>query len=282
MKDTSASPVGTSPTDLPGVLVSPDWLGARLEHSELRLLDLRDAESYATGHIPGAVHFDLSSIGTTLHGCESMLVGADVFESLVAERGVSNGDVIVAYDDQWGLAAARLVWAFHRYGHPAVAALDGGWDRWVDEDGRVSTEGGAVSAKRFVARENPAVFADTEWIAERIDTGAIGLLDTRSPGEFEGGHLPGAVSWDWFTSVPPGSWRISREPAELRGEWSALGLDPRDEVVVYCGSGMRAAHTYLVLRHAGFERVRLYDGSWQEWAMKMEATSEAGGDTHDD
>jgi len=68
--------------------------------------------------------------------------------------------------------------------------------------------------------------------------------------------------------VPVGSWECSRDPEALRSELAGLGVHPSDEVVVYCRSGMRAAHTYVVLRHAGFPRVRLYDGSWQEWSAK--------------
>ena len=59
-----------------------------------------------------------------------------------------------------------------------------------------------------------------------------------------------------------------RDPEVLESELATLGVRPSDDVVVYCRSGMRAAHTYLVLRHAGFPSVRLYDGSWQEWTMR--------------
>ncbi|MDH3422631.1 MAG: rhodanese-like domain-containing protein, partial [Gemmatimonadota bacterium] len=77
------------------------------------------------------------------------------------------------------------------------------------------------------------------------------------------------LSWDWFNAVPPGSWDCARDPEELRDEWEALGIGPTQEIVVYCRSGMRAAHTYVVLKHAGYPRVRLYDGSWQEWSVKV-------------
>jgi thiosulfate/3-mercaptopyruvate sulfurtransferase len=30
--------------------------------------------------------------------------------------------------------------------------------------------------------------------------------------------------------------------------------------------GMRAADLYFALRLLGYERVRIYDGSWQEWS----------------
>jgi len=103
-------------------------------------------------------------------------------------------------------------------------------------------------------------------------------LDTRTQAEFDEGHLPGATCWDWFNAVPDGSWNCSRDPDELRSELAELGVHPSDEIVAYCRSGMRAAHTYVVLRHAGFPRVRLYDGSWQEWSMRREPDPAKGDD----
>ncbi|MBV9920342.1 MAG: hypothetical protein JOY78_05735 [Pseudonocardia sp.] len=44
------------------------------------------------------------------------------------------------------------------------------------------------------------------------------------------------------------------------------GLHPTaDTVTYYCQGGVRAAHTALAFRLAGFERVRVYDGSWAPW-----------------
>lgn len=262
----------TAARDLPGLLVEPSWLAERLGNPGLRTVDLRDSDAYASGHIPGALHLDLAELGSSAAGLDSVLVPPAEFSGLMAGCGISNGDTIVAYDDQWGLAAARLVWALHHYGHAEVAVLDGGWDRWREEGGAAASGEEPVTPGRFEATPRADVYADTGWIARRIAAGAAALLDTRTPVEFEEGHVPGAVSWDWFNAVPAGSWNVSRDPEELRAEWRALGLDPSEEVTVYCASGMRAAHTYLVLRNAGFTRVRLYDGSWQEWSMKIEGT----------
>ena len=120
----------------------------------------------------------------------------------------------------------------------------------------------------FEVHPNPDVAADHEWIAEGVVRGDVSFLDTRSRAEFDQGHLPGARCWDWFNAVPAGSWECSRDPEALRSELATLEVRPSEEVVVYCRSGMRAAHTYVVLRHGGFGRVRLYDGSWQEWSMR--------------
>ena len=255
---------------LPGLLIDPSWLRDQLRHPRLRTVDLRDSDAYASGHIPGAAHLDLGRLGSSVAGCDNVILPAAAFGDLMARLGISNGDAVVAYDDQWGLAAARLLWALHYYGHSSVAVLNGGWDRWRDEGG-ASVEGTEpVTPGRFEASPNAEVYADFEWMTDRVRAADAVLLDTRTPGEFDRGHLPGAISWDWFNAVPADAWDASRDPADLRAEWGALGLNPSDEVAVYCRSGMRAAHTYMVLRNAGFARVRLYDGSWQEWAIKME------------
>jgi thiosulfate/3-mercaptopyruvate sulfurtransferase len=235
----------------------------------LRVIDLRDAGAHAIGHVPGAASFELADLGSTVAGLDNVILPAPEFSRLMAACGTSNDDTVIAYDDQWGLAAARLVWALNYYGHDRVAVLDGGWDRWLAEGCPVTEGEERIAQGTFEAEVRAEVYADADWIARRIESGHTVLLDTRTQGEFDRGHLPGAICWDWFNAVPAESWNVSRDPEELRGEWKGMGFDASDEVTVYCRSGMRAAHTYLVLRNAGFSRVRLYDGSWQEWSMKM-------------
>ena len=283
---------------MPGILVDPEWLGEHMGDPYVRIVDLRDREAYSGGHIPGAVQLDLEDLGENRDGCDNVVLGPPEFERLMARLGISNRDTVVAYDDHWGLPSARLIWALHYYGERSVGVLNGGWDRWQEEgrpttdetgtdgpgmdgpgtDGR-GTDGPVTDGPRadgaalgpadgFEAHPTPDVAADYEWISGGVARGDVSLLDTRSDAEFAQGHLPGAKSWDWFNAVPTGSWECSRDPGALRSELEALGVHPSDEVVAYCRSGMRAAHTYVVLRHAGFPRVRLYDGSWQEWSMR--------------
>ena len=255
---------------LPGLLVDPDWLGDHVGDARLRIVDLRDSDAYTDGHIPRAVQLDLEDLGHHLDGCDNVLLPPAEFERAMARLGISHRETVVAYDDHWGLPAARLIWALRHYGVRTVGVLNGGWDRW-QEEGRPTSGGSgsdgpaAESTGGFVARPDPDVAADYEWIVSVVARGGVTLLDTRSQAEFDQGHLPGAVSWDWFNAVPAGSWECSREAGELRSELAALGVHPSDEVVAYCRSGMRAAHTYVVLLNAGFGRVRLYDGSWQDW-----------------
>ncbi len=266
---------------LPGLLVDPDWLEDHVRHQRLRIVDLRDPEAYSGGHIPGAAQLDLEDLGENRGGLDNVVSDPADFERLMVRLGISNGDTVVAYDDHWGLPSARLIWALHYYGERSVGVLNGGWDRWQEEgrpmtgvptsDGpapEYSGDGASEGRASFVVHANPDVSADFEWITDRVAREDVVFLDTRSQAEFDQGHLPGAKSWDWFNAVPAASWECSRDPEVLESELATLGVRPSDDVVVYCRSGMRAAHTYLVLRHAGFQRVRLYDGSWQEWTMR--------------
>jgi len=256
-------------TTLPGILVPPSWIADRLDDGSLRLVDLREADAYALGHIPGAVQLDLPRLGTRDGTRDNILLAPEPFSELMEALGISTDDVVVAYDDQWGLAAARLVWALHYYGHPAAGLLDGGWDRWTDE-GRPVAEGAPSPGRgTFRAAANADLGVEIEWLRTVVGRPDPVIVDTRTPAEYEKGHVPGAHSWDWFNAVPAGSWDATRDPEELRAEWRELGIEAEREIVVYCRSGMRAAHTWVALKHAGFPRVRLYDGSWQEWSATM-------------
>jgi thiosulfate/3-mercaptopyruvate sulfurtransferase len=43
-------------------------------------------------------------------------------------------------------------------------------------------------------------------------------------------------------------------------------VTPDREVITYCGRGYAGACGLLALKLLGYERARLYDGSWAEWS----------------
>ena len=79
--------------------------------------------------------------------------------------------------------------------------------------------------------------AKLQAMAQALQRGGL-LVDVRSPGEFAGGHLPGAIN------VPLGS----RDPR--------LHDQPKETpVVLYCASGSRSAMAARGLRKEGFAEV---------------------------
>ena len=57
-----------------------------------------------------------------------------------------------------------------------------------------------------------------------------------------------------------------KSASELKQMLRATGLKTEDEIVTYCTAGMRSAHMALMMRLAGFGKVRNYDASFYEWA----------------
>lgn len=251
---------------LPALIVTPAWLARRLHNPALCLLDVREAANYQEGHIPGAIQLDLSSFSRIRDGIPGMLLSEAEFAEKAGQLGISHRKTVVIYDDNWGLPAARVLWSLTCFGHENVAVLTGGIDRWREEKLPTTTKSARPAPEVFQPQFRDEHLATQLWLQQHLGDPNLVLLDTRAAGEYDAGHLPGAIRWDWINGVPLGSWDAVRPAEELRSEFASLGVTPEREVVTYCRSGARAAHTYLLLRHLGFIRVRLYDGSWLEWS----------------
>ncbi|MSP12659.1 MAG: sulfurtransferase [Chloroflexi bacterium] len=251
---------------LPGVIVTPEWLGNALSHPDLRLVDLRSRESYDDAHIPGAVWLDLKDLAGTIDGVPGMLLPPDAYAKQIGRLGIDQDSVVVLYDENWGMPAARVLWSLARYGLSQAAVLTGGWDRWQEEGRSQTAEVPEMRSAHFVPQADDSQVAERSWLLRRLEQGDLILIDTRAPAEYNQGHIPGSLCWDWVNGIPAHGWDTLGPEAELRTRLAELGVTPDREVVTYCRSGARAAHTYLLLRHLGFPKVRLYDGSWLEWS----------------
>lgn len=255
---------------LPGLLVTTEWLSDSLSNPALRLLDVRTFEHFAEGHLPRAVHVDLSTLSTTIADVPGMLLPPTLFAAKMNQLGIHPGSTVVVYDDNWGLAAARVLWALHRYGFNQVALLTGGWDQWRAEERQIVAMGEDTVSGQFTPCSIDSVLAEREWLLAHLGNPDVVIVDTRGSKEYADGHLPGAINWDWMNAVPVAGWNALRPAQELLIELASAGITPDKEIVTYCRSGVRAAHTYWALRQLGYPRVRNYDGSWLEWQSRAE------------
>ena len=99
------------------------------------------------------------------------------------------------------------------------------------------------------------------------------FLDTRTPEEYRGinvralrgGHIPGAVNFNWLDAIDQAR-NLRLKPAEdLRRLLEAAGAGPDKEVIAYCQTHHRSSHTYVVLKSLGYPRIKGYPGAWSEW-----------------
>lgn len=260
----------------PSLLISGQELASQLAQSSLRLLDARRPEQYAVGHIPGAVNLPLAAITRTVDGVPEMLAPHAELEEALGQRGVAREAQVVIYDEFGGIQAARLFWAFHYLGHPRVSVLNGGFALWQREGQPISREVARSEATRYRGESRPDRVATRAWVLVHLQDPSVVLVDARSPEEFTGavpgqdikrpGHIPGAANMDWVRNLTQAEPRQFKAGAELAQLYQEAGMSPEKEIVVYCRTGVRASHAYFVLRLLGYPRVRLYDGSYLEWA----------------
>jgi thiosulfate/3-mercaptopyruvate sulfurtransferase len=263
--------------DLP-LILDPDVLEPLLGREGLLIVDLSKESLYRQVHIPGAVHLDYPKIVANQKPVHGLLPDIDYLADLLGKIGIGNNTRVVAYDDEGGGKAGRLLWTLEALGQQRISLLDGGLNAWINEGHRRDSEPVIPSPADFTPNLNSGVIADAEYIMANLDNPQLLLLDARSPEEFSGskryaergGHIPGAVNWDWMEAMDKERNLHLRPEDELLQILATLGATPDKEAVVYCHTHHRSSYTYIVLKHLGFQRVRGYPGSWSDWGNRQD------------
>jgi thiosulfate/3-mercaptopyruvate sulfurtransferase len=268
------------------VWVDAAWLSTRLHDAKIALIDMSDDDDqYQRFHLPGARRLAYSSLVKTRKP-DGVKVRLDDHElaALLGRIGITRDQHVVIYDDVGGLNAGRLFWELERIGHRAVSVLDGGLVQWI-LGGRkvVNNAPKPVPAAYRIdgkGRANEATLTDVKTASAN---GGL-LLDVRSEEEYVGkmlksrtGHVPGARFWPWEQGVNFDNGFVRQREDTLRASLKQANAgDPKAPVIAYCRSGHRAAQTYLTLRGLGYESVRLYANSMNEYGQARDAPLKSG------
>lgn len=270
------------------LLLTPPQLDAEVRDGHVPLLlDLRPAEQYASGHLPGAVHLDLLGISLIDTDPAPLKAFFWIIEHLFAERGVTAERPVVLYEETTGTRAARAFWFLEFFGHPDVRVLDGGARAWTAAGLPLSHDHPAPKPSSWKGERRTELLATWSDVRDRLGAGTTTILDTRSDAEHSGalvraargGAIPGAVHLEWKDSVAGDG---TLKPAgQLERMFESKGVTRDREVITYCQGGYRAAHSYLALRRLGYPRIRNYLGSWKEWGDRTDLPVETPGHASD-
>ena len=257
------------------LLVSVDWLKKNVEDSKLLLIDTRNKDAYTNDHIPGAIHMDwkvFSDMKAPRGKGFAVLLSVEELTEKFQAYGLEPGRTIVTYADPngWG-EDGRIVWMLRMAGLTDSKILDGGWPAWKSGEGIVTREETLPTPGTFeIENFDTDMLATTEWIRTEFEN--IKILDVRTKKEFDGatdykeprgGHITGAIHIPWTDFLNIDS--TVKNQAEIEAILTRSGIDKDDNIVAYCTSGIRSAHTALVLRMAGYEKAKNYDASINEW-----------------
>jgi thiosulfate/3-mercaptopyruvate sulfurtransferase len=258
------------------MLISTEELALALGQRPLALIDAENAESYQRAHIPGALNLHYMDLEDAEENAKTGLpihpgLGALKFGTL----GIRRDTEVVVYDSGNGRGASAVRYILHFLGHGRVSVVDGGFRKWLKE-GRPVTQATPQPVKAtYLPQPHDEWALKTEALkAEAFKGHGALLLDARSIGEYAGkdaggakqaGHIPGAKSLPW--NLLGGELATFKTPEEMRRVLLDAGITPDKEIVTYCNPGLgRSTFLRMALEQLGYDKVKVYPGSWIEWA----------------
>ncbi|HKX00636.1 MAG TPA: rhodanese-like domain-containing protein [Bryobacteraceae bacterium] len=217
-RDAEINRTGAAPlAELPPLQALDAYAVLRLQQNGAVVLDTRPTAQFGAGHIPGSVHIALSGQYAAWAGT---IIGLET-------------DLILVAEDAEHLTESRLRLA--RVGIERIAGyLEGGIETWK--------------------RENLALEQVPQLTVQDLDSllrekkDQIQVLDVRRQGEWEEGHIDGAML------------KPLNQLARMMDE-----LDAARPVAVHCKSGYRSSVASSLLRRAGFRQILNVTGGFDAW-----------------
>lgn len=265
------------------LLIEPHILAEHLTDPYLLILDLCSPQLYGRAHIPGAVHLPYSRLSYTQPPPGALPPLAQL-EQVLSDVGYRADQHIIAYDDEGGGWAGRLIWVLDCIGHTHYSYLNGGLQAWLQEQLPVEAMPNHPTPTSVQLTINQHGNVDKHNILEHLTDAERIIWDARSAEEYsgtrafaqKGGHIPGAVSYEWTRAMDRNRGLRLRPLDEIKTELAAIGITADKEIVTHCQTHHRSGFTYLLGKILGFPNIKAYPGSWAEWGNDPETPVEAG------
>ena len=274
----------------PELIVETDWLAHHLGDPDVRVIDATTHLMPATGkpydivsgradfekaHIPGAGFIDIDEdiSDASQHPLHFMLPSNEHFAAAMRAQGIGESTLVVCYSSANHWWATRLWWMLRVYGHDRAAVLNGGFQKWQREQWPIESgpQRAATPATSFKAHKRSEMVAAKADVLAAIGAGDTCTLNALRPEQHAGtggsvygrpGHITGSVNVAALNMVDADN---TFKPAAELAELMRPALD-KPHVITYCGGGIAATSTTLILTMLGHDSVRVYDASLTEWA----------------
>jgi len=252
--------------------IDAGWLASHLDDENLIIIDSRGILPYRFGHIKNAMPMGVEKVISTDENGSYLVIAPQVAEQIFTSMGIDDTKVVIVYGEYPDPSLARIVWTLIYFGHSNVKILDIGFENWLQSGYPVTkdfeTKNAATKPDRgFVAHVRTTERADAQFIYQEKDKPETTIIDARTPQEHLHARIPGSILHNYEEGIGDMG-KMIKDVEVLKQDFEKLGITRDKQIVCYCHSGIRAAHTYLQLKQAGFVNVRLYDGSIIDWAKR--------------
>lgn len=268
-------------------LLTPAQLNDIRQNAEVRVIDIRAPESYAAGHIPGAVSAPYSLWRGPADNPGKLPPVAELTQ-LVRTLGVDSGTHAVVVSTGANATAfggsARVYWTLKYLGLSELSVLNGGMKAWNNAKLPADKTVPTVTTSQFVAHPDQSLIATTADVAAQVDNPKTRLVDARPHNYYVGevkaptARIPGTIknavnleNGQWFK---PGT-AIFVAPEKARQIAASALTEPAEETISFCNTGHWAATDWFALSEvAGIKNVRLYPASLAEWTQNPDLPME--------
>ena len=224
------------------------------------VVDARGPLAYRQGHVPGARHL----YSRQLLGYDPM-PGVLAAHAKIAPRldslGLAPGAAVVVYDGGDGDGAPLVVLVLRAFGVEA-RLLRGGYGGWLAVGG-IPEEGPAPEAAAvagvvwtFVDR----LVVGSAEVEDHLMANLVAPVDARSPAQYAGEHLEGAVNLPADRLAPAGGLPRYSETAE---RLAAARVTAATHILLYGATLAEAARAWMTLAALGHSQFHVVAGPFE-------------------
>ncbi len=267
------------------LLLEPEQLSELLnsDHQNLLILDTSSRDNYLKHHVPGAIHIEPKNLQCGTAPAPGKLPSVEQLAELFSRVGLSADKHVIAYDDEGGGWAGRLIWTLDVLGHDKYSYLNGGLHAWVNEGHPTETTVNAAPATHYRVELRQDPIAEISDIVPNLGKADFAIWDARSAEEYNGtkivakrgGRIPGAANIDWLELMDRERNMRLVDLDKLQQRLNDLGLSKDKHIVTHCQTHHRSGLSYLAMKILGYQQIKGYHGSWSEWGNREDTPIEA-------
>lgn len=255
------------------LILEPSELKKYLNDDNILIIDLSNPATYVQYHVPGAIFLNYEWLVRVEQPRMGLLPTEEQLNNVLGSLGLSQDKHVVVYDDEGGGRACRFLWTLDVAGFTHYSLLNGGLQAWTSNGNTISSEINYPTPNQFKTKMNFEPVATRQFILDHMSDDDVVIFDARSPEEFNGtkafaqrgGHIPGAINIEWTEAMDLNNDKRLKPENELREMLESKGITTDKTIVTHCHTHHRSAHTYIMLKSLGYEKVKGYPGSWSDW-----------------
>ena len=271
------------------LLVETDWLESNLENPNIRIFDctvwlnphpkkiytiVSGKKDYDEGHIPNSDFLNLEDISLKNTPYPFMMSDNKTFDKIMSLKGIGPDTHVILYSRvniQW---ATRVWWMLKSMGFNNASILNGGFDRWKQENKKISTDSVTYPKNNFISIPQNGLFCTKEEVINSLTNNNISIINALRSTLHDGsekvdygrlGHIKNSINIPSLEMVDPDT-NLYKSLEDLKIIFKNYNVLSKEKVIAYCGGGIAATNIAFVLTALGFNNITVYDASLSEWA----------------